>query len=261
MMDENCPNKVSFNRLPFDVIAPQDQALQLGLVTLETDLTIENEFRHFLGDGALSLIHTRIDCDDQVTADNLTMMEDRFAEALSLFPPQYAFDAVGYGCTSASLLIGEDNVEKIIKSHIDTKHVTTPMTAVKRGLSKLGARNIGYMAPYISDISQKMCDDLSSAGFSVVTAASFDEGRDSIVGCISPRAILAAITAVAGNSASTPLDAIFVACTSLKCAPIIAEAEASLGIPVISSNSALAWDMARLTGLAVGSAGKGALYS
>ena len=145
-MDENSLHKTQFSRLPFDVIAPQDQPLQLGLVTLETDLTIENEFRHFLGDGALSLIHTRIACDDQVTADNLTMMEDRFAESLSLFPPQYAFDAVGYGCTSASLLIGEANVEKIVKSHIDTKHVTTPMTAAKRGLSKLGARNIGFLA-------------------------------------------------------------------------------------------------------------------
>ena len=261
MMDENRAAKTAFSRLPFDVIAPQDLPLQLGLVTLETDLTIENEFRYFLSDGALSLIHTRIACDDQVTADNLTMMEDRFAEALSLFPPKYAFDAVGYGCTSASLLIGEDNVEKIIKSHIDAKHVTTPMTAVKRGLSKLGARNIGFLAPYISDISQKMCDDLSSAGFNVATAASFDEDRDSIVGCISPSAIMAAIIAVANNAGSASLDAIFVACTSLKCAPIIAEAEAKLGIPVISSNSALAWDMARLSGLTVGAAGKGALYS
>ena len=260
-MDENSLHKTLFSRLPFDVIAPQDQALQLGLVTLETDLTIENEFRHFLGDGALSLIHTRIACDDQVTADNLTMMEDRFAEALSLFPPQYAFDAVGYGCTSASLLIGEANVEKIVKSHIDTKHVTTPLTAAKRGLSKLGARNIGFLAPYVSDISQKMCDDLSSAGFSVAAAASFDEDRDSIVGCIAPQAILEAVKAVATASGSTSLDAIFVACTSLKCAPIIAEAETELGIPVLSSNSALAWDMARLSGLSIGSAGKGALYS
>ena len=43
-MDENSLNKTQFSRLPFDVISPQDQALQLGLVTLETDLTIDNEF-------------------------------------------------------------------------------------------------------------------------------------------------------------------------------------------------------------------------
>ncbi|MDH3604650.1 MAG: hypothetical protein OEU26_34015 [Candidatus Tectomicrobia bacterium] len=106
-----------------------------------------------------------------------------------------------------------------------------------------------------------MCDNLANAGFSIGAAASFDEGRDSVVGCIAPHAILDAVRYVAERSNDTPLDAVFVACTSLKCAPVIAEAEAVIGIPVISSNSALAWDMARLANLDIGAAGKVALYS
>lgn len=252
----------AFTHLPFHQIAAQDKPRQMGLVTLETDLTIEDELRFFLGGSAplsASLLHTRIAMDDEVTADTLTSMEGRFADTLALYPSNYHFDVIGYGCTSASLLIGEDRVQQLIKSRIDVDHVTTPITAAKRALDKLGAKNIGYLAPYISEISQQMCDNLTADGYPVLGAATFGEGRDSVVGCIAPAAILEALITLAE---STPdIDAIFVSCTSLKCASIIEAAEAKLGIPVISSNSAIAWDMIRLANITVDNAGKGRLFA
>jgi maleate isomerase len=62
------------------------------------------------------------------------------------------------------------------------------------------------------------------------------------------------------SRATIPLDAIFISCTSLKCATIIAIAESQFGIPVISSNSAIAWDMARLARLAMPANEKGLLF-
>ncbi|NDA19161.1 MAG: hypothetical protein EBZ11_06975, partial [Alphaproteobacteria bacterium] len=41
----------TFSHLPFRVVEADETATQLGLVTLETDLTIETELRHFIGDG------------------------------------------------------------------------------------------------------------------------------------------------------------------------------------------------------------------
>ena len=186
-------------------------------------------------------------------------MKERFADALALFPPGYHFDVISYGCTSASLLIGEDTVQAIVKSHVDVNHVTTPLTGARRALRAVGARNIGYLAPYISEISEKMCFLLEDNGFEIGAAATFGEGRDSVVGCIHPQSILDAIDTII-SSATIPLDAIFISCTSLKCAPIIAIAEAQYGVPVISSNSALAWDMARLARLAVPASEKGLLF-
>jgi maleate isomerase len=186
-------------------------------------------------------------------------MKERFADALALFPPGYHFDVIGYGCTSASLLIGEDTVQAIVKSHVDVDHVTTPLTGAKRALKAVGARNIGYLAPYISEISEKMCFLLEDNGFEIGAAATFGEGRDSVVGCIHPQSILDAVDTII-SSATIPLDAIFISCTSLKCAPIIAIAEAQYGIPVISSNSALAWDMARLARLAMPANEKSLLF-
>ena len=255
--------------LPFRTASRDETAAQLGLITLETDLTIETELRHFIGDSTgtkvghgqkPTILHSRIACDDEVTSANLAAMSSRFAESLALFPPGYRFDVVGYGCTSASLLIGEQTVQNIVKSHIDVNHVTTPLTGVRRALKTIDARQIGYLAPYISEISFKMCSLLEDEdGLQIGAAATFGEGRDSIVGCIHPQSILDAIDSII-DKASTRLDAIFISCTSLKCAAIIEAAEAKHGIPVISSNSAIAWDMARLASLDVPRAGKGQLF-
>ena len=255
--------------LPFRKASHDETAAQLGLITLETDLTIETELRHFIGDSIgtkvghgqkPTILHSRIACEDEVTSENLTNMSDRFAESLALFPPGYRFDVIGYGCTSASLLIGEQTVQNIVKSFIDVNHVTTPLTGVRRALRAIGARQIGYLAPYISEISFQMCSLLQDEdGLQIAAAGTFGEGRDSIVGCIHPQSILEAIDAIVDQT-STQLDAIFISCTSLKCAAIIETAEVKHGIPVISSNSAIAWDMARLASLNVPRAGKGLLF-
>tara|TARA_B100000787_G_scaffold166874_1_gene152736 strand:- start:67 stop:870 length:804 start_codon:yes stop_codon:yes gene_type:complete len=264
-MDQKARSRLAFGSVPFEVTAAVKKPAQMGLITLETDLTIETEMRHFLSGApghdtasGVALLHTRIACDDQVTAENLSMMEGRFAEALALFPKKYCFDVIGYGCTSASLVIGEARVQQIIQSHVDVAHVTTPLTAAKRGLAALGVGKIAYLAPYISEISHQMCDELGAAGFAVSAAATFGEGRDSVVGCISPSSILQAIGTLVESDPQ--VEAVFVSCTSLKCAPIIARAECQFGIPVVSSNAAIAWDMARLAGVLVDATGKGALF-
>ena len=256
--------QLQFNHVPFSVISKKETAPQMGLIILETDLTIETEFRSFLSQNELStntisLLNTRIPCDDKVTSENLKMMEERFSESLALFPKNYAFDVIGYGCTSASLLIGDEKITKLVKSKVITKNVTTPMSAIKRGLKALGAKKIGYLAPYISEIAHKMCANLSSAGFEVKSAATFSEDRDSIVGIITPSSILKAIESLINKEPH--LDAIFVSCTSLKCARIIPIAEEKFNLPIISSNSALAWDMAKLSNALVSKEKKGKLFT
>ena len=103
-----------------------------------------------------------------------------------------------------------------------------------------------------------MWSDLEPDAVEIIGAATFGEDKDSVVGTISPGSILEAIESLANKSED--LEAIFVSCTSLKCASIISIAETRLGIPVLSSNSALAWDMAKLSGAGISQAGKGRLF-
>ena len=268
-MDKKNDSKIEFSQLPFTVMPSKLRATQMGLIVLETDLTIESEMHLFLSTDLrdtraefspnLSLLHTRIPCADNVSPETLSNMEKHFSTALALFPNDHIFDVVGYGCTSATLVIGEKKVEELVKSNINTKEVTTPLTAAKAALKKLGSRKIGYLAPYISSISEEMCNDLSSNGFDVSVAATFGEDRDSIVGLISPNSIFSAIENLVTESPN--LDAIFISCTSLKCQALIHSAEQKFRVPVISSNSALAWHMAKLAELNLIPDKKGRLFS
>ena len=255
--------RLKFMRVPFSTLSDEDRDRQMGLIILETDLTIETEFRKFLSQDEnekkkISLFNTRIPCDDKVTASNLSLMENRFSESLNLFPNNYEFDVIGYGCTSASLLIGDEKITKIVQSKVRTDNVTTPMLAVKKALKALGTNKIGYIAPYISEIAHKMCSHLGQAGFEVVKAATFAEDRDSVVGVITPKSIFNAIETIIDQSDN--LDAIFISCTSLKCASIIPLAEEKFRLPILSSNSVLAWDMVNLSKATVSKKDKGRLF-
>ena len=47
-MEQKAKTVSTFANLPFEVTDAAEKPAQMGLVTLETDLTIETEMRHFL---------------------------------------------------------------------------------------------------------------------------------------------------------------------------------------------------------------------
>ena len=88
--------------------------------------------------------------------------------------------------------------------------------------------------------------------------ASFAQSDDFTVARISAESILDAVLQI---GARDECDGVFVSCTSLRALQIIPTAESKLGKPVITSNQALAWHMARLAGLSGSVPGGGRLFS
>ncbi|MEO0774428.1 MAG: aspartate/glutamate racemase family protein [Pseudomonadota bacterium] len=216
---------------------------RLGLVVLSSDETLEDEARAIMGAG-LSLFHTRIECDPDVTPQTLAQMEARMVAAARLLPE--GLDAIGYGCTSASVVIGPDAVAaQMHKAHPGVP-VTNPISAVVAGLHALGARKIGLVTPYLPEVVAPMRAFLEARGIEVLAEKSFSERDDRKVARIAERSTLDAMRAAAVDG----VDAVFSSCTNLRSFGIIETAEADLGLPVISSNSALLWHVARLGGLA-----------
>ena len=86
-------------------------------------------------------------------------------------------------------------------------------------------------------------DELESEGIEVVRGASFHESRDDRVARISPESLNSAIDAL-----GTPndIDAIVASCTNLRTIDILDAASARVGVPVVSSNSALVWHIEKL---------------
>ena len=179
-----------------------------------------------------------------------------------MFPLTSKFDSVGYACTSGALHIGSEKLEQLVQEERDCAHVTNPMKAVVTALNHIGAKNIAFLAPYSQHVTQTMIDELEQRGINVSHCATYDESQDAYVGRISPQSIYQASVELCEDATKDeqPIDAIFIACTNMKCATVIPEIEATTGTYALSSNQVLAWDMARLAGSPLKLSNKGKLF-
>ena len=228
-------------------------AARLGLVVLSTDETLEDEARQVLPP-SISLFHTRIESAPDVTPENLAKMEARMVASAALLPAD--LNAIGYGCTSASVVIGPAAVAHQMHQVQPGVPVTNPMSAVIAALRALNAAKIALVTPYTPEVVAPMVAHLDKHEIEVVAERSFGESDDRRVARISESATLAAIQE-AGQA--TGVQAVFSSCTNLRSFGIIDAAERKLGVPVVSSNSALLWHLCRLTGVP-GLGGPGRLY-
>ena len=106
---------VELKELQFETDAGFGSRARIGLIVLENDQTVEAELATLWPEGVAAFA-TRIPMEDRVTAESLLAMETRIPEAAGLLPEIMGFDVIGYGCTSAATLIGEERVESI-ESH------------------------------------------------------------------------------------------------------------------------------------------------
>ncbi|MCK0170493.1 Asp/Glu racemase [Aliiroseovarius sp. S1123] len=237
-------------KLEFDTDGGIGTRANLGMIVLETDETLESEFARMADFEGVARYHSRIPMVSEIRADTLARMLDDMPASAKLFPSSLKFDVIGYGCTSASTVIGSDNVASAIQTIRPEAKVTDPLAALIAASTSLGAKNLGFITPYIPEVSLKMREKLEDAGFHITAGGSFEEGDDRVVARITEGAIQKAAHQVASAApADAPCDALVISCTNLRCLNIIPQLEAELGIPVLSSNTALVWHMLRLAGI------------
>ncbi|MGR3759429.1 maleate cis-trans isomerase family protein [Roseobacteraceae bacterium NS-SX3] len=229
---------------------------RLGVIILEADETLEHEFSRVMALPGVALYHSRIAMAPEIRPETLAGMERELPVSAGLLP-SLQFGAIGFGCTSAATVIGSGNVAKAIQSVCPGAKVTDPLAAIIAAGRHLGTRRLGFVTPYLPEVSAGMRTKLEDAGFEIAGFGSFEECDDRVVSRISEASILAAIEEVA---AQAPCDAVVVSCTNLRCLSILAAAEERTGVPVISSNQALAWHMLRLAGVEDPRPGFGRLF-
>ena len=230
------------------VLTPAGDLIQLGMIVLQSDVTIEDEFRFYFADARVSLLVNRIPFENEVTAETLAGMAHHLKQAAALFPLTHSFDAMGYACTSGAMQIGSARVSELINSECPCDYVSNPMQAALLAFEQLGAKKIGYIGPYSKQVCQSMIDHIEAGGFTVSHAVSFDEEHDEYVGRIAPESIYDTAMALAAEAGQS-IDAIFIACTNMKCASVLDKITAESGVPALSSNKVLAWDLARSSGI------------
>ncbi len=231
--------------LAFTLGPPLGHRANLGIIVLRTDETLEAEARRVLvGDGIAHYV-TRVPCRSEVTMEGLAEMEAELPRAAALLPDEHPFDVIAYACTSGATSIGPKNVDNAIRIGANTTHTTNPLSAVIAATKALKVSRIGFVTPYVAEVSHAMRGKLEEAGLEIVSYGSMEEENDIRVARIDAQSIADAVRTVA---AQRTCDAVFLSCTNLRALDLIAPLEAELGISVLTSNQVLLWHMLQLSG-------------
>lgn len=234
--------------LPFKTDSGIASRARIGLIVLATDFTIEHEYRALLAKlPGVALYQSRIRNSQQITPETLAAMKSGIAEATDVILPGNPLDVVAFGCTSASMVLGEQTVFDQIHASRPGVKATTPITAAFAAFEAFGARRIGVLTPYRADVNAIVRAYIEKKGYEVPVFGSFNEPDDGIVAAIDAASIEAGVDAITRRH---KVDMVFVSCTSVRLMDSAARIEQRLGVPVTSSNHAMAWHCLRLAGIA-----------
>lgn len=222
----------------------EDGLPRLGLIVLQVDETIEQDFRSFFVAERAKLHVSRVPSGAELTPQSIAQMQTALPAAASLLPG--GLDVVGYACTSGTTLIGAARVRALVTQAAQTRAVTDPLTAALTQCRALGLRRIGIVSPYIPAVATPIRAAFMAAGLAVPATLSFGEQIEAKVARIAPAAIAEAARALVRQTA---LDGVFLSCTNLRTRDILTPLSQELGLPVLSSNHCLGWHMASLAGL------------
>ncbi|WP_188850504.1 ectoine utilization protein EutA [Aureimonas glaciei] len=230
---------------------------RVGLILLATDHTTESDFHRLVVSDRVGTFATRVEYANPTTPENLRAMQPRLTEAAALILPGEDLDVVCFGCTSASVVIGDAAVAAAIQAAKPGVPVVTPAAAGVLGLKAFGARCISVLTPYTPETSAPMAGYFEAAGFQIDRFICLGLDDDREMARISRAALIEAAVAAMHEGS----EALFISCTALRSASVAAELEARIGRPVVTSNQSSAWACLHHCGIAPSLAGTGRLMA
>ena len=240
------PTRIVRTHIPFQVDGGVAERAAIGVIVLGSDHTIEHEFRDYLDIDGVAFYESRIRNSATITPESLADMQYRIPECADVILKGVALDVIAYGCTSASMVLGEERVFELIRETRPEVKCTTPITAAFAAFEALEAKNLAVLTPYRDDVNETVAAYIENKGFNVVAFGSFNEEDDNRAAKITTESIRQAAVELGRIK---HVDMVFVSCTSLRIAPVVNAIERETGKPATSSNHAMAWHCLRLAGV------------
>ncbi|WP_185037012.1 aspartate/glutamate racemase family protein [Pseudomonas fluorescens] len=215
----------------------------IGLLELSVEVVMAKELLAFCPPEA-SLYTGRMAFSGETTVEGLSAVANNVTSAAALLPDAKWMHAIVYGCTSGTIVLGQERVAELIHRARPNVPVVTPIGAVLKALQTLGLAKIAVVTPYVAEINRLVSRTLGEAGIEVVNARTFGQ-RDADDMFRTPSEVFFE-AALAADSPDA--EGIFISCTGICVSPIIKELERRTGKPVVTSNQAIAWQCREFAG-------------
>ena len=229
---------------------------RLGVLVPSGNSVAETELRAMLPDD-VTLLTTRLALRGSSESELIAMLTDldNAASLLGHAEP----DAIAFHCTAVSTfaphLAGE--ITGRITAATGRTAIATA-DSILAAFQVLGTRRVLLVTPYIQPVHYREIDYLAANGLTVAGGSCLGVDTNTEMARITPDAIAAQVRDAASGVVA---DACFISCTAIQSAGLIADLEAILGMPVITSNQVLVWHALRTLGVEKRVTGFGRLFA
>ena len=236
-----------------------DPPTRLGFLIPERNVTCEVEFPRYLPAGVTAHFSRLPRPEAELRADSLVQMMES-VDAQSELLTKIDVRVIMAACTSGTFLGGTDAADDLgarIERATGIPGFTTS-TAVADALRAMEVRRFFMITPYPHEITRTEAGFFEALGFEVTGTDTFACSHSPMIPALASSEVAAMADRHANEIAAA--GALFVSCTNLATMDRIAEMEAHLAKPVITSNSATMWRALRAVDLPMEEIGAGALF-
>jgi len=226
---------------------------RIGLIIPSSNRLTEPQFHRYCPPGVVPHI-TRLRITQPPRREPLEML-DEIREAAILLGHAKC-DITVFHCTGSSMEAGLDAERRVVEAIATAtgRKATSTASAILQALQALGARRLVMVSPYRGNDHE--IDFLREAGLEVIRDRALAlDGSDGL--CSAPADLFLRSTL---EEADPRADAYLISCTNIRSPEVVAELEARLHRPVVTSNQATLWYCLRACGLADVVPGLGRLF-
>ena len=245
-----------FNQIDLTPLIKKTKYPRIGVITLSTDFTIEQDYRKICHLLPVDIFVNRIPFINPLNYENYLKMADHISEVSGEILPGEKIDVIAYGCTSGTIAIGEDRIKDEINKSKPEALVTTPITAAIKAFRKLNFNKIAVLTPYPKNVNSTVFNYLIQNNIDIDSFHSFNLNYDSEIAQVDSDNLLENIAKIDLQK----VDGLFVSCTALKIVDILDQVEKKFSTTVVSSNQAIIWDSLNLANIHADLQGYGKLF-
>ncbi|MGM0396904.1 MAG: maleate cis-trans isomerase family protein [Bacillota bacterium] len=213
--------------------------IRIALIIPHSDITLETDLRRELPDNYI--IHTqRIWLDEVGEASEKKMVDEHLPRSIKYLKGITEFEAVVFGCTSASAVYGKEGLTKLedyISNELSCKGKSA-FGAVLKQLEKQDNNKVCLITPYTDEVNKFMIRVLEEFGYEIRFSAGMGLVVDSDIAEVRPDEIINFIESNMDDICAE-VGTVFVSCTNFRSAEIRNEIESLLRMPVVTSNQSI----------------------
>lgn len=210
---------------------------RIGLLTPSVNSVVEPEMHQMAPDG-VAVFSSRMPLQD---SHELAGVEDLVMNAAASARELAAarVGVIAFACTTASFYQGVE-AERKLQADIEAAAgvpAVTAMGSVVEALDTLSAGRIALATPYGDRSNALVADYLGATGHDVVASRGVGISDTALTAFVSEELAYR----LARSLESKDAEAIFISCTNFPTIAILGRLERDTGLPVVTSNQAMAW--------------------